>query len=176
MNNCVLLMVATVVIAAFIPVILRLRVNKVYDSVKQELFNRWAMLCYLLLAAIVVLPVIAFFAMDYEHKHLMFMMCSVAIASLSQITLKMGAGRNYASVIREYFNPCVVIGYGMMVLTTALTVLAYMELDYKNGPVIESVGYILVMVLSCLFFREKITLRKLLGNLMILAGVFVFYL
>mgnify|MGYP005788118093 FL=1 len=63
----------------------------------------------------------------------------------------------------------------MMVLSTLLTVFAYRGVDYKNGPVIDSVGFLLVMIWSRIFFGEKITKRKVIGNILILAGILVFY-
>ena len=100
----------------------------------------------------------------------------MVISSFSQMLLKKGAQRKHGSIIREYLNPWVIIGYVMMVAATVTTILAYRGLEYKNGPVIESLGYILVMLLSWLFFREKLTWRKLIGNAMILAGVVIFYM
>ena len=105
-----------------------------------------------------------------------FLLLSVTIASFSQILLKKSAAKEYDSVIKEYLNPYVIIGYGMMVGSTILTILAYKGIEYKNGPVIESLGYILIMVLSFFFFKEPITKRKVFGNLLILLGVFIFYL
>lgn len=65
----------------------------------------------------------------------------------------------------------------MMFVSTVLTLLAYhFGVEYKNGPVIESLGYILIMILSYLFFKEKITKRKIIGNALILIGIVVFYL
>ena len=46
----------------------------------------------------------------------------MVVASLSQILLKKSAAKTYSSVIREYLNPYVIAGYGMMVLSTLLTV------------------------------------------------------
>jgi small multidrug resistance pump len=63
----------------------------------------------------------------------------------------------------------------MMVLSTLLTVGGYAGLEYKNGAVIESLGFVLVMFLSRIFFEEKITKKKLWGNILILLGIFVFY-
>lgn len=63
----------------------------------------------------------------------------------------------------------------MMVLSTLLTIFAYRGVDYKNGPVIDSVGFLLVMIWSRIFFGEKVTKRKVIGNLLILAGILVFY-
>lgn len=82
----------------------------------------------------------------------------------------------YDSFIKEYLNPWVIVGYGMMVVSMLVTILAYRGLEYKNGPVIESVGYLLVMFLSAVFFKEKITKKKIIGNAIILLGIFVFYL
>ena len=104
------------------------------------------------------------------------MFLSVLVASFSQILLKKSARRKYDNFIKEYLNPYVIIGYGMMVGSTILTILAYRGIAYKNGPVIESLGYILIMFLSYLFFKEPITKRKVLGNLLILLGIFIFYI
>ncbi len=90
--------------------------------------------------------------------------------------LKKGATIHYRSVIREYLNVWVIAGYGLMILSTLCVIFAYRGVDYKNGAIIESLGYLLIMVLGRLFFGEKITKKKLLGNLLILAGVLVFYL
>lgn len=84
--------------------------------------------------------------------------------------------QKYASFIREYLNPYVIVGYGFLFLSMFLTILAYRGLDYKNGPVIESLGYVLVLLLSRLLFGERITKKKLVGTLCILLGIMIFYL
>lgn len=106
---------------------------------------------------------------------MLLLVLSVAVASFSQILLKKSAGKTYESVLREYLNPLVIIGYGMMMVSTLLTVAGYEGLEYKNGAVIESLGFVLVMILSRLFFGEKITKKKLLGNSLILLGIIIFY-
>lgn len=63
-----------------------------------------------------------------------------------------------------------------MILSTLCIIYAYRGVAYKNGAIIESLGYILIMLLSRLLFQEKITKKKLAGNLIILTGVLVFYL
>lgn len=109
------------------------------------------------------------------NKYMILLVLSVVVASFSQILLKKSASKSYASVIREYLNPYVIIGYGMMVASTLLTVGGYAGLEYKNGAVIESLGFVLVMILSRVFFGEKITRKKLLGNALILVGILIFY-
>lgn len=108
--------------------------------------------------------------------YLLLILCSVVMASFAQILLKKSADKTYKSWIFEYLNPYVICGYGIMVLGMVLNVLAYRKVDYKNGPVIESLGFLFVMILSWFFFKEKITKKKLFGNIIILLGVIIFYL
>ena len=103
-------------------------------------------------------------------------LCSVIIASFSQVLLKMGAGKTYTSKIREYLNFFVITGYGMLFLSMVLTIVAYSHLSYLSVPVVEAVGYVLVPVLSYFIFKEKLSKRKILGIVFILAGIVVYYL
>ena len=111
-----------------------------------------------------------------EINSYIILLSSVVVSSFSQILLKKSTKKEHTSFIREYLNLNVIVGYSMMLISTILTVFAFRKLDYKNGPILESTGYILVMILSYLFLSEKITKRKLLGNLLILVGIFVFYI
>lgn len=101
---------------------------------------------------------------------------SVTIAAFSQLLLKKSANRTHESLLKEYLNPYVLGGYGLLVMSMLLTIGAYRGLAYKNGPIIESLGYVLVMLLSGIFLKEKITARKIAGTALILTGILVFYL
>lgn len=103
------------------------------------------------------------------------MAASVIVASLSQILLKKSAMKLYPSFIREYLNLYVIIGYGMMFISMLLTIFVYSGLPYKNVPIVEAFGYVLVMLLSAVFFQEKITNRKIWGTALIILGVAVYY-
>lgn len=108
--------------------------------------------------------------------YIVILVVSVVVASFAQILLKKSAEKTYSSPIREYLNVHVIFGYGLMFLSMFITIMAYSGLDFTNVPVIESLGYIVVMILSYFFFKEKITKRKLLGMAVIMAGIFVYYL
>ena len=101
---------------------------------------------------------------------------SVTIAAFSQLLLKKSANRTHESLLKEYLNLYVIGGYGLLVVSMLLTIGAYRGLAYKNGPIIESLGYVLVMLLSGIFLKEKITARKIAGTALILVGIWVFYL
>lgn len=99
------------------------------------------------------------------------------IASISQVLLKKSAEKTYSSLIREYLNPFVIIGYGLMVVSTLCGVIAYNKgVELKSGVMVESIGFIMVMIFSKVFFGEKITKKKIIGNALILIGMIVFYL
>ena len=102
------------------------------------------------------------------------MFLSVTVASISQVLLKKSALKSYGSAVREYVNSYVIAGYGLLFLSMLLTVYAYSGMDYKYGPVIESFGNVLVLVLSYFIFREKIGTKKILGILCIMAGIAIF--
>jgi len=110
------------------------------------------------------------------NKGIILLLCSVLIASVSQIILKKSADSKHESFIKEYLNARVIIGYGMMFASTFFSIFAYRYVEYKNGPLIESLGYLFVMILSAIFLSEKITKKKVIGNLVILLGLIVFYL
>lgn len=104
------------------------------------------------------------------------MLLSVTVASISQVLLKKSASKTYDTVVREYLNLYVASGYGLLFLSMLLTVYAYSGMDYKNGPVIESLGNVMALVLGYFVFRERISVRKIAGIACIMAGVVVFYL
>lgn len=107
-------------------------------------------------------------------RFMLAMFLSVALASASQVLLKKSSMNSYSSVIREYLNLYVISGYGLLFCSMLLTIYAYSGMDYKNGPVIESLGNVIVLVLSYFFFQEKISARKLAGIACIMAGIVVF--
>lgn len=109
-------------------------------------------------------------------KYWVSLFLAVLVSASSQMLLKKGASKKYDSLIREYLNHWVICGYGLMVVSTMCVIFAYRGVEYKNGATIESLGYLLIMLLGRMFFEEKITKKKLIGNLIILAGVLVFYL
>lgn len=108
------------------------------------------------------------------NKYHVILLFSVLIASISQIILKKSANRHYESIIKEYLNVNVICGYGLLFLSTILTILALKGLPYKSVPVIETIGYIYILLLSRIFLKEKITKKMIIGNAIIIIGIVVF--
>jgi drug/metabolite transporter (DMT)-like permease len=106
----------------------------------------------------------------------LLMVLSVAVAAVSQLLLKKSADAPHASLLHEYLNPYVAAGYALLFGSTLLTIGAFRGIAYKNAPVIESLGYLFVLILSRAFLGEHVTKRRLAGNLLIIAGILIFYL
>lgn len=110
------------------------------------------------------------------NKYVFLLILAVLVSSISQIILKKSSSKTYKSIIKEYLNVYVITGYGLMVLSTVLVVLGLKGVPYKNEPIIESLGYLFVMILSNRLLGEKITKKKVLGNVLILVGIAVYYI
>lgn len=106
----------------------------------------------------------------------LMMVGGVLLSSLSQILLKKSAEKNRdsKSFLAQYLNPLVIGGYLLLLASMLIPLYAYQVVDLKYGAVIESLGYVFILILSALFIHEKITKRKLIGNGLIVLGVIVF--
>lgn len=100
----------------------------------------------------------------------------VFIASVAQILLKKSARIQREKMLQDYLNRLVLVGYIILFASMCVAIIAYKEVPLKFGAIIESLGYVFVMLLSAVFLKEKITRRKLIGNLIIILGVIVFSL
>ncbi len=101
---------------------------------------------------------------------------SVFISSVSQILLKKSADKIYDSKIKEYLNPLVLIAYGMFFCSMLITMYCYKFVDVSAGPIFESAGYIFVAVLGFIFLKEKFTVKKVIGMIVLMCGIALFSL
>lgn len=101
---------------------------------------------------------------------------SVFISSVSQILLKKSADKIYDSKIKEYLNPLVIIAYGMFFCSMLITMYCYKFVDVSAGPIFESAGYVFVAVLGFIFLKEKFTVKKVIGMIVLMCGIALFSL
>lgn len=112
--------------------------------------------------------------MDEKIMFSLIFIFGVFISSISQIILKKSSQIKYNSRIKEYMNPRVILAYIIFFGATLCSVLAYTKIPLSFGPILESVGYIFVAVLSRLFLRERITKQKMLGLSVIIVGIIIY--
>ena len=71
-------------------------------------------------------------------------------------------------------NPLVLGAYVCFFGASLLTVLAYRGVDLSWGPVLETTSYIYIMILSAIFLKEKVSGKKVLGNVIIIIGIVIY--
>lgn len=99
---------------------------------------------------------------------------SVFISSCSQIALKKSANRRHKNLIKEILNPVVLGAYIFLFGSSLLTTVSYKGVPLSLGPVLEATSYIYIVILSRMFLKEKISWKKLGGNLLIIAGILIY--
>ena len=107
-------------------------------------------------------------------KYYVIMIVSGILSSFSQVLLKKSAQTKKDSIVKEYLNPYVITGYGITAFCMLLTMIGFRGVPFKFGAVLESLTYLYIMILSKLLLRERLTRKKVIGNLIIVAGVIIF--
>ena len=101
---------------------------------------------------------------------------STFLASVSQVLLKKAAMREHRSLLAEYTDWRVILGYGLFVGCTLLTMLAYRGVPLNVGPVLEATGYLYVTVFGVTIFHERMNGKKAAALALILLGIAVYAL
>lgn len=107
---------------------------------------------------------------------MMIMFACTFFTAISQVLLKQSAGKTYSHPIFEYLNWRVVLSYGIFFGILLVNTYAYTKVDMKYGAVIDTFSYVFVMLLSYFLLKEKFTKGRVIGNLIIIAGVLIYTL
>lgn len=110
------------------------------------------------------------------NKYMLLMVVCTVFSAISQILLKQSANRQHVSVLKEYMNWRVILAYLIFGMVLLMNTYAYTQVQMKYGPVLDTFTYAFVLIFSCLILKEKITKGKLIGNLIIVAGVLIYTL
>lgn len=95
----------------------------------------------------------------------------------SQLLLKKSADKEHRGLIREMLTWRVLVAYAIFFGSLLINITAMSKgVNLKELPILESLGYIFVPVLSCLVLKEKLTRPVIVSMCLIIAGVVIFYL
>ena len=106
-------------------------------------------------------------------KYALLMLTGTFIASCSQIVLKKAADKEYPNKLAEYLNPMVIGAYIFFFGASLCSVLGYKVVPLSIGPILEASGYIWVAILGKIFLKEKISPKKAIGLIIIIAGIVI---
>ena len=84
------------------------------------------------------------------------------------------ANKKYSNPLLEYLNWRVIVAYGIFFGVLLLNTWCYTKVDMRFGPVIDTAAYVFVLIFSRVILNEKITKGKLVGNLLIIAGILIY--
>lgn len=113
---------------------------------------------------------------NIQLPYLCLFLFSVFLSSVSQVLLKKAAMRKHKTIWEEYTDWRVILGYGIFVGCTLLTMLAYRGVPMSFGPVLETTGYVYVTLFGVLIFKEKMNKKKIVALGLIVAGILVYAL
>lgn len=109
----------------------------------------------------------------------LFLMIAIGLGALGQISLKYGMGKvslglgagMVISVIRAVFTPYVFLGFALYAVSSGfwLVVISRWNLSYAY-PMI-AIGYVAVVFLSRLFFKEHVTPLQWIGIVLMCGGL-----
>lgn len=107
-------------------------------------------------------------------KYVFIALFSGILSAFSQVLLKKSSTIERNSGLKEYLNLYVVFAYGITFICMILTVVAYRGLPFKYGAVLEPLAYVYVIILSRIIFKEKLTVKRIFGNVIMVCGVIIF--
>lgn len=111
-----------------------------------------------------------------QLPYVLLYLSSTFLASVSQVLLKKAALREHKTLLAEYTDWRVILGYGLFVGCTVLTMLAYKGVPLNVGPVLEATGYLYVTFFGVVIFHEKMNPRKLMALAIIILGILIYAL
>lgn len=107
---------------------------------------------------------------------MLIMVGCTLLTATSQTMLKKSANEKHKNIIFEYLNWRVITAYIIFVLVLLLNTYAYTMVPLKYGAVIDTLSYVFVLLFSVALLKEKVTMGKLIGNLLIITGILIYTL
>ena len=107
---------------------------------------------------------------------MLIMLAGTFFSAISQVLLKQSANMEYKNPLREYLNWRVILAYAIFFGVLLSNTYAYTRVDMKYGSIIDTLAYVFVFLLSVFILHEKVSKKKLIGNLLIIAGILIYSL
>jgi drug/metabolite transporter (DMT)-like permease len=76
-------------------------------------------------------------------------------------------------MMRAYLDPWIISGFIFAFMASITWAMAMTKLQLSQAYPFMSISFILVFILSVLFFNESITMNKIFGYLLIISGIII---
>lgn len=97
-------------------------------------------------------------------------------ASLGQVCLKIFAVKVRTPTLASFFNIHLAFGVPLFITSAILGIIALRVLDFSVYYSVTVLNYLFISAFSKKLLKEEIDKRKIIGNLMIIAGLIVYSL
>ena len=84
--------------------------------------------------------------------------------------------RRNKKLVVNYLNPFTMSAYAIFIAATFLTIFSYKVIPLSVGPILGATEYFFVAALSRIFLKERITIKKAIGLVVIFVGIMVYSL
>ena len=105
-----------------------------------------------------------------QLPYVLLYLCSTFLSSVSQVLLKKAALREHKSVLAEYTDWRVILGYGLFVGWQQVIKHLPLTIAYANKAVTVVWGILLGLAV----FGEAVTPRQVIGAVIIICGIVLF--
>ncbi len=119
--------------------------------------------------------------MTYTNSYV-FMFFAVIFTSFGQLIQKIGSGKVKKEHLKiglrsflVFFNPLIFAALILLFFATLFYLMALSKLPLSIAYPMLSSGYILVLLLSKFFLKEKIGLKRWFGVFIIIIGIFIIF-
>jgi drug/metabolite transporter (DMT)-like permease len=92
---------------------------------------------------------------------------------IAQMFLKTGMNKEQMLSIKIFFNPKIIIGLIIYVIATLIWLYLLPKVVFSIAYPLNSVAYIFSMFMSYFLLGETITITKIIGTLIIIAGIII---
>jgi multidrug transporter EmrE-like cation transporter len=101
---------------------------------------------------------------------------SIITLSAGQLLLKKGVNEvslqpNFQSILRSLFNPYIFLGYVTYGISSILGLFLLKKMPISIAFPAMSLTYVIILMVSVLYFKEEFTIYKLFGIVLIVSGV-----
>lgn len=105
-----------------------------------------------------------------------FLLFSNFVGAVSQVLLKKSALEPHKNVVREYLNAKVIIAYALFFAAVFIDLTALKIVPASYVPIIEASSYVFAIILSRIFFNDRIKAKQAAAIALIIAGIAVYVL
>ena len=112
---------------------------------------------------------------NFIYILILVLMCFVS--AFSQVLLKKASLHKYESFLQQYLNPYVICGYLLFFIVIVVNIFLLRHIPITvTSAISESLPLILSFITGKVFFAESFSKQKIIGGILIIAGILVLVL